>query len=544
MVGLAPTPDGRGYWLVGSDGRVTTHGDAPVLDVAAGTRPPAPVVGIAAAPRGDGYWLASGDGQVTAAGDARGVGAAGRPSPGDVAAIAAAPPGRGFWLASPAGRVTAVGGAVTYPAVGGHGAPVGRVVSMAATPDGRGYWLVTAGGTVLAFGDAPFEGSVTSPLQPPAMPAALSAAQPAAVAVVPLRAGPRTARSGPARVLVVGDSLAFQTGFYSTDLSPPYTVVNGAVLGCGVSGDAPIDPWSGGGPVDPPSACAAWADQYRWAVEGWHPDVVFLLTGYWECQPRLVRGTFVDLGDDPGLRRRGPVGPGPGPRRPPRRRRPGGRRQLPLLRRRHTAVRRGRLQRPGGLRGAWAAVGVGARRQRVCWAPRAATRPSWTGPRPARPTGSTSRRGRAGAHRSPVGPGPVPPDPRGSAAAGDAGGPPFGDLAQRMTRRTPSPVASSAGTRSMKVGTGTASSSSTPSPGRGSETTVAYSPSADLVTIRARLRLPMPSAATHLVADLVGHEVGDDREERPPRCGRTTGPSSAAARRSWPSRRWTRRRRA
>jgi hypothetical protein len=28
IVGMAPTPDGKGYWLVGSDGGIFTFGDA------------------------------------------------------------------------------------------------------------------------------------------------------------------------------------------------------------------------------------------------------------------------------------------------------------------------------------------------------------------------------------------------------------------------------------------------------------------------------------------------------------------------------------
>jgi len=32
IVGIAPTPDGGGYWLVASDGSVFSFGDAPTVD--------------------------------------------------------------------------------------------------------------------------------------------------------------------------------------------------------------------------------------------------------------------------------------------------------------------------------------------------------------------------------------------------------------------------------------------------------------------------------------------------------------------------------
>jgi hypothetical protein len=44
VVGIAPTGDARGYWLVGADGGVFAFGDAPYLGGATG--PPAPIAGI------------------------------------------------------------------------------------------------------------------------------------------------------------------------------------------------------------------------------------------------------------------------------------------------------------------------------------------------------------------------------------------------------------------------------------------------------------------------------------------------------------------
>ena len=46
MVGIAATPDGKGYWLVAADGGVFTHGDG-FFGSMAGKRLNAPVVGTA-----------------------------------------------------------------------------------------------------------------------------------------------------------------------------------------------------------------------------------------------------------------------------------------------------------------------------------------------------------------------------------------------------------------------------------------------------------------------------------------------------------------
>ena len=70
VVGMAATPDGKGYWLVAADGGVFAFGDAGFYG-SMGAKPlNQPVVGMAATPDGKGYWLVAADGGIFAFGDA------------------------------------------------------------------------------------------------------------------------------------------------------------------------------------------------------------------------------------------------------------------------------------------------------------------------------------------------------------------------------------------------------------------------------------------------------------------------------------------
>ncbi len=122
-VGIAVSPDGRGYLLATATGAVYGFGDAPPGG------PPAPlaagesIVGIAPTADGRGYWLAAADGRVFAAGSARfrGTGAwkpssapwaAVAPPPGPAAGITAQPGSdAGYWVFGTTGRVAARGDA-------------------------------------------------------------------------------------------------------------------------------------------------------------------------------------------------------------------------------------------------------------------------------------------------------------------------------------------------------------------------------------------------------------------------------------------------
>jgi GH25 family lysozyme M1 (1,4-beta-N-acetylmuramidase) len=160
--GMAATPDGSGYWLVGSDGGVFTYGSAGFFGSLGGKALNAPIAGIAAAPDGRGYWLVGADGGVFAFGSAAFFGSmGGKALNAPAVGMAVAPDGHGYWL------VAADGGVFAFGSAGFHGS-TGNVhlnapmVGMAPTPDGLGYWLVAADGGVFAFGTAGFHGSMGS----------------------------------------------------------------------------------------------------------------------------------------------------------------------------------------------------------------------------------------------------------------------------------------------------------------------------------------------------------------------------------------------
>jgi hypothetical protein len=162
LVAMAPTPDGKGYWVAAADGGVFAFGDAKFYGSMGAAPLYAPIVGIATTPDGRGYWLAAADGGVFAFGDARFHGSTGgRRLAAPIVAIVATPDGRGYWMAAADGGVFAFGDARFRGSAGGEklAAPV---TAMAVTADGRGYWLAGADGGVFTFGDAHYYGSAAN----------------------------------------------------------------------------------------------------------------------------------------------------------------------------------------------------------------------------------------------------------------------------------------------------------------------------------------------------------------------------------------------
>jgi hypothetical protein len=153
-IGAAPSPTGKGYWTVQSDGTVSGFGDAHAAGNAAATD----VVGIARTKTGKGYWLATATGRVFSFGDAHSHGAVTARLKKPIVGIAATPTSNGYWLVASDGGVFAFGDA---PYKGSTGAIRLKqpIVGMASTPTGHGYWLAASDGGVFTFGDARFYGS-------------------------------------------------------------------------------------------------------------------------------------------------------------------------------------------------------------------------------------------------------------------------------------------------------------------------------------------------------------------------------------------------
>ena len=140
---MAATPDGKGYWLVASDGglhlrrRRLLRLDGRIVNK--------PIVGMAATPDGKGYWLVASDGGIFTFGDAAFYGSTGV-DPEQADRRHGRHPRRQGLLAGGLRR-----GLFTYGDAPFYGSPAAlspeqNVVAMATTPDGKGYWLVASEG--------------------------------------------------------------------------------------------------------------------------------------------------------------------------------------------------------------------------------------------------------------------------------------------------------------------------------------------------------------------------------------------------------------
>jgi hypothetical protein len=162
IVGIAPTPDGGGYWLIAADGGIFNYGDARFFGSMGGRHLNKRIVGIAATPDGGGYWLVATDGGIFAFGDARFLGSTGSDRLNKpIVGMAATPGGDGYWLVASDGGIFAYGHAGFHGSTGSRKLP-SAIVGIAVTPDGKGYWLVEKNGTLFSFGNAPDRGSATA----------------------------------------------------------------------------------------------------------------------------------------------------------------------------------------------------------------------------------------------------------------------------------------------------------------------------------------------------------------------------------------------
>jgi len=160
VVGMTAAPTGGGYWEVAGDGGIFTFGNAAFDGSMGGKVLNAPVVGMAAAPTGGGYWEVASDGGIFSFGTAQFYGSmGGQALNAPIVGMVASPTGNGYWEVASDGGIFSFGSAVFYGSMGGK--PLNQpIVGMAAAPTGNGYWEVASDGGIFSFGSAVFYGSM------------------------------------------------------------------------------------------------------------------------------------------------------------------------------------------------------------------------------------------------------------------------------------------------------------------------------------------------------------------------------------------------
>jgi hypothetical protein len=164
VVGIVSTANDVGYWLDASDGGVFAfgatqfYGSLPGLGIhPAGSGLPgslnAPIVGMVPSADDRGYFMVGADGGVFAFGDAKFAGSCPgiRGCAGTAVSVIPDASGNGYWLVTNLGAVYAFGDA---PYLGGPGNQGTPVTSALRTPDGHGYWILNANGAINNYGDA------------------------------------------------------------------------------------------------------------------------------------------------------------------------------------------------------------------------------------------------------------------------------------------------------------------------------------------------------------------------------------------------------
>ncbi len=142
ILGITPTPDGKGYWMYASDGGVFSFGDARFFGSTGNMKLTAPVVGMAATTSGAGYWLVAGDGGSSPSATPRFHGSLGATTiDGWIVGMAPTLSGSGYWLADANGAVYHLGDTLDH----GNNLSAPRtepIAQIQRTPDGGGYWLL------------------------------------------------------------------------------------------------------------------------------------------------------------------------------------------------------------------------------------------------------------------------------------------------------------------------------------------------------------------------------------------------------------------
>ena len=159
IVGMVPSTDDGGYFMVASDGGVFAFGDAhfagscPGIGGCRGS-----AVAVMPDHSGNGYWVATSTGQIYAFGDAPYLGS---PGHGTITSAVASPVGNGYWVLLSTGQVFSYGDSTDLgsPASGNFN-PLDPATAIFANSDGSGYWVTAALGAVFNFGDSPYLGDI------------------------------------------------------------------------------------------------------------------------------------------------------------------------------------------------------------------------------------------------------------------------------------------------------------------------------------------------------------------------------------------------
>jgi hypothetical protein len=153
VLGMTPTADGNGYWMVASDGGVFAF-DVPFFGSMGGTPLNQRITGMAVTPTGLGYHLVASDGGLFSFGDAAFHGSLGGTSLNrPIKGMAVTPTGDGYWMVADDGGVFSFGDAGFHGSLGGTALDA-PVIGLIGTDTGDGYWLIDSAGRSFPFGDA------------------------------------------------------------------------------------------------------------------------------------------------------------------------------------------------------------------------------------------------------------------------------------------------------------------------------------------------------------------------------------------------------
>jgi hypothetical protein len=157
---LAMHPNGKGYWILGSDGGVFSYGRVAFWGSMGDGGLSAPAVGLEPERLGNGYWMVTSSGRIHTFGFAEYHGQLTGTPPSPIRRIRRTKSGKGYWLMAESGAIYTFGDAVYY---GGNPTTAHPIVDMRVTRTGKGYWLLNAAGQTYTYGDAGFLGNVDVP---------------------------------------------------------------------------------------------------------------------------------------------------------------------------------------------------------------------------------------------------------------------------------------------------------------------------------------------------------------------------------------------